>query len=381
MRRNMKVRAGETLATASLLSERATPKTVFPPRGGGRYVPGSHPKDHASRKAVIASILGLIGLALFLAPAPVRAQDGSDAAIDALIKELDADKKKGDDPKPEAPKQDEAKKPEAKPEAKPSDKPKAQAPSDKPKPKPAELTGKDKELDELLQSLGETKDEPDTQDERKRPGTPDMDRDKDEKQDPGQGDKDKDQAQDKKDQAGQGRDRQPRLTDKDKAIDEELEQLAGRRRKKGRDEDGDGQPSGPMGQIIKEMRDVEKRLGEPDTGEETRGRQQELVKQLDKIIEQIRQQQQQGGQGMAQRQGEQQGDQEGNNPGGAPNQRPRNPTDKHSLAKGKDQWGHLPPEQRQEMENINKEEALPTLEGLIRRYYVSVSRGKLNRGE
>ncbi|WP_165068540.1 hypothetical protein [Paludisphaera rhizosphaerae] len=321
--------------------------------------------------------LAAAALAVF-APTYARAQDGSDAAVEALIKDLDADKeKKADAKKPDAPKQDDAKKPEAKP----SDKPRGQAPADKPKPKPAELTGKDKELDDLLQSLGETKDKPDTQDERKRPGAPDMDQDKDKNQDAGQGDKNQDQDQKNQGGQGQGRNRQPRLTDKDKAIDEELEELAGRPRKRNRD-DGDGQASGPMGEMIKEMREVEKRLSEPDTGEETRGRQQQLVKQMEKLIEQIRQQQQQGGQGMAQgQQGEQQGDQEGNNPGGAPNQRLKNPTDKHSLAKGKDQWGHLPPEQRQEMENINKEEALPTLEGLIRRYYVSVSRGKLNRGE
>lgn len=144
-----------------------------------------------------------------------------------------------------------------------------------------------------------------------------------------------------------------------------------------------------MQEIVKEMRDIEKRLGEPDTGEETRGRQQQLVKRLETLIEQIRKERQeqrdrrmqrltrqQGGQP-----GDQEGRQEGNNPGGAPDQRPRRPTDKHLLAGGKDAWGHLPPELRQEMENVAKEESLPLSEDLVRRYYLSVSRGKTNRGD
>ena len=51
------------------------------------------------------------------------------------------------------------------------------------------------------------------------------------------------------------------------------------------------------------------------------------------------------------------------------------------LAGGKDIWGHLPPELRQEMENVFKEDALPTKEDLIRRYYLSVAKQKLVRGE
>ena len=44
-----------------------------------------------------------------------------------------------------------------------------------------------------------------------------------------------------------------------------------------------------MGQIIKEMRDVEQRLGKPDTGEDTQGKQKQIVKQLETLIEQMRQ--------------------------------------------------------------------------------------------
>ncbi|MDG3005534.1 hypothetical protein [Paludisphaera mucosa] len=325
--------------------------------------------------------LALLAAYAFLGPDPARAQDPSaDAALDALIKEIDEDKKPA--AKPEEPK-----KPDA-PAAKGDENPKPQAPADdakpddksRPKPRPDELSGKDKDLDALLESLGQTKDEPTAKDERKPPGGP-GDEDKD--QGSGQGDKD----QEKKDPS-QGGDRRPRLTDKDKAIDEELEELSGRRRKRNQREEGQGEGSGPMGEIIKEMRDVEKRLGEPDTGDETRGRQQQLVKRLETLIERIRQESQQQSK-MTQRQtqqpggkpGDQPGDQDGNNPGGAPNQRPRKPTDQRSLAGGKDAWGHLPPELRQEMENVSKEDSLPNSQELIRRYYLSVSRGKLNRGE
>ena len=57
------------------------------------------------------------------------------------------------------------------------------------------------------------------------------------------------------------------LQGKDKEIDEQLEEFAGKKRKKKDGEQEEG--SGPLGEVIKEMRDVEQRLGKPDTGEET----------------------------------------------------------------------------------------------------------------
>jgi hypothetical protein len=322
-------------------------------------------RHHENRSnAAGASLAALILAALVtVSPPHARAQDGGDAALDALIQEI------GEAEKAE---------PDAEEPRKPEDPPKPEEPkkaeeAKEPTPKPDELTGKDKELDDLLQSLGETEDEPETEKERRPPG------------DPGGGD----QGQPAKgESADDARDDGPGLDQKDRDIDEELEELAGRRRKKNQD-DGDGQGSGPMGEIVKEMRDIEKRLGEPDTGDETRGRQQQLVKRLETLIEQIqKQQQEQQSRRMQQmtrqqggRPGEQEGQQAGNNPEGAPNQRPQRPTDRRSLAGGKDEWGHLPPELRQEMENVAKEESLPMSEDLIRRYYLSVSRGRLNRGE
>ena len=57
------------------------------------------------------------------------------------------------------------------------------------------------------------------------------------------------------------------------------------------------------------------------------------------------------------------------------------PTGKHSNAGGKDIWGHLPAELRQEIENQTHEEPLSAKGELIDRYYLSVGKGKLVREE
>ena len=44
----------------------------------------------------------------------------------------------------------------------------------------------------------------------------------------------------------------------------------------------------------------------------------------------------------------------------------------------KNEWGHLPPELRTQLENVSREEALPAREELIKRYYMSLN--KKNRG-
>ena len=70
---------------------------------------------------------------------------------------------------------------------------------------------------------------------------------------------------------------------------------------------------------------------------------------------------------MAMRMVRQAGQKPGNKPGqtpgstagGAPAQKPAKPSDQHATAGGKDVWGHLPAELRQEMENVFKEEAAP----------------------
>ena len=41
--------------------------------------------------------------------------------------------------------------------------------------------------------------------------------------------------------------------------------------------------------MIKEMRDVEQRLGKPDPGEDTQTKQKQIIKRIDTLIEQVRQ--------------------------------------------------------------------------------------------
>jgi hypothetical protein len=191
---------------------------------------------------------------------------------------------------------------------------------------------------------------------------------------------------------GAGKDPQPKtksknldLQGKDKEIDQRLEEFAGKRRKKSRSDQEEG--SGPLGQIIKEMRDVEQKLGKPETGEDTQSKQKQIVKHIETLIQQAKQSGSQGQMALrmvrqqGQKPGEQQGQTPGANPGGAPATKPVKPPDRHAMPGGKDIWGHLPAELRQEMENVFKEDALPAKEDLIKRYYLSIAKQKLQRGE
>ena len=147
----------------------------------------------------------------------------------------------------------------------PGSSPAGDVPSRKPAPaKPdgsAAVSGKDQDLDDLLQKLGETKDVP-SPDDRPR-GAPG-----------GQPDR-QDQKPSRPGQTDRGK-----PGGKDKEIDEHLEELTGRRKKRNGD---DGQRTGKVGEIIKEMRDVEEKLGKPDTGEGTRDQQKKIVKNIDTL--------------------------------------------------------------------------------------------------
>lgn len=134
---------------------------------------------------------------------------------------------------------------------------------------------------------------------------------------------------------------------------------------------------------------MEERLGKPDTGEETRKKQAEIVKKMETLIEQAKNSQGQSqskkkSQGMAKgkpQPGQNPGDQAGTTGGNAPFTKPVKPTDRRSLAGGKELWGDLPPEVRQDLDNVMKEGFLPSREDLIRRYYLSLSKKKPTRGE
>jgi hypothetical protein len=240
---------------------------------------------------------------------------------------------------------------------------------DKPAPsKPggtSKVSEKDQELDDLLQKLGETKDEPSPDGRPKGP--------------PGGGDE-KPGPQ----PSGTEKPDRNKLNARDKETDEHLEELTGRRRKRKAD---DGQRSGKVGEMIKEMKDVEQKLGKPDTGEGTREQQKKIVKNIETMIDEAKR----SGSSMGRmvrrvrRPGQQQGQDEGQDQGalarGVGPQKPLPPTGKHSTAGGKHEWGHLPAELRQEIDNQMHEDPLTLKKELIERYYLSVGKGKLVREE
>jgi hypothetical protein len=221
----------------------------------------------------------------------------------------------------------------------------------------ATVAPKDQEIDELLQKLGETKETP-APDDRPRGGAPE---------------------ENKSERADRAK-----LGGKDKEIDERLEELTGRRKKRKADEE---KRSGPIGQIIKEMREVEQKLGKPDTGEGTRGQQKQIVKRIETLIEEMKRSGSASMRMMArrmrpgQRPGQQQGQKTGALARGAPPMKPAKPPSKHSNVGGRDIWGHLPPDLRQQMENTYNEQALDSQRELIERYSLSVAKGKLVREE
>jgi hypothetical protein len=235
--------------------------------------------------------------------------------------------------------------------------------SSKPKsPDAGKVSPKDQALDELLGKLGESKDEP-TSEDQPPGGGPGGDR-----QQPSRGQK---PTTDK-------------LGGKDKDLDERLEELTGRKKKKS---SSDEERTGPIGEMIKEMRDVEQRLGKPDPSEETQKKQKQIVKRIETLIEQAKQSGSSSGRLTIRRvrqdgqRGQQPGDQTGALARGAPPMKPAKPTSQHSTAGGKDIWGHLPDELREIMDNSFKEIDLDSKRDLISRYFLSVSKGKLVREE
>lgn len=236
--------------------------------------------------------------------------------------------------------------------------------------KSGEVSSKDKALDSLLEKLGASEDKPSPDDRPRGAGnTPP-----------------KDEAPSEKGEKSAKPDEKA-LTGKAQKLDEHLEEITGKRRKRDRRDQDD--EASPLSDVIKQMREVEERLGKPDTGEETRKKQTQIVKRLETLIEEMKSSQSQS-RSMRQRKlamkpGQQPGQQNSNDPGAtggnAPIAKPIKPNEKRSLLGGKDAWGHLPPELRQELENVFKEEPLPDQEDLIRRYYLSVSKKSLSRGE
>ncbi|MGO9601261.1 MAG: hypothetical protein ACLP7Q_25050 [Isosphaeraceae bacterium] len=240
-----------------------------------------------------------------------------------------------------------------------------------------DVSAKDKDLDLLLEKLGQTSDEPAADKKPRSHAGSGEPADRPEVPGEGAGDAPKPREKAKLDDRA--------LKGKDKEIDDRLEELTGRKRKKKGPHQED--QNSPLSQIIKEMRDVQERLSKPDSGEDTQSRQKRIVKQIETLIQQMRQSGSSGAMVLrrvrqdGQKPANQPGQTPGSTAGGAPPMKPAKPSDRHALAAGKDIWGHLPPELRQEMENGFKEDGLPAKEDLIRRYYLSVAKQKLVRGE
>jgi hypothetical protein len=222
---------------------------------------------------------------------------------------------------------------------------------------------KDQAIDNLLEKLGATNEEPAPEDRPRRPGG---------SEEPG-------------DRSNKPKATPAKLGGKDKDIDERLEEYTGRRKKRTA---ADDERSGPVGEIIKEMRDVEQRLGKPDPGKDTQNKQRQIVKRIETLIEQARQSGASGTRFVlrsVRQSGRERGQQPGGEQGalarGAPPMKPAKPTSQHSTAGGKEIWGHLPPELQQAMEASFKESELSSKAEMISRYFTSISKGKLVREE
>jgi len=224
---------------------------------------------------------------------------------------------------------------------------------------------KDQELDSFLEKLGETKDTPTPEDHPRNSS-------------PG--------GQPPKQPSGAEKPDPAKLGGKDKELDERLEEYTGKKKKRS---PSDEQRSGPVGEIIKEMRDVEQRLNKPDTSEDTRNKQKQIVRKIDTLIEQVRKSGSSAGRLMlrrvrqpgGQQPGQQPGDQQGALARGAGPMKPAKPTSQHSTAGGKDIWGHLPADLQNVMEATFKEQPLHVKAEMISRYFLSVAKGKLVREE
>jgi hypothetical protein len=321
--------------------------------------------------------VGACALAIVIAAGTGRtwAQDGGktkDDALEALLKELNEPAKPGAKSDKAAKTQGQKEEPAGEKSASGSSTDKtgkaAAAKQGKPSapktPEAAKVAPKDQALDELLGKLGETKDEPTPEDHPPGGG-------------PGEGPRQPPPG---------GKPGADKLGGKDKDLDERLEELTGRKKKKR--SSADQERTGPIGDMIKEMRDVEQRLGKPDPSEATQKKQKQIVKRIETLIEQAKQSGSSMGQltirrvrQPGQQQGQQPGDQTGALARGAPPMKPMKPTSQHSTAGGKDVWGHLPAELRQIMENSFKETGLDSRRELIERYFLSVGKGTLVRGE
>ncbi len=320
------------------------------------------------RSTVARTLAFAVALLLLTWPLDASAQQEppKDDALDQLLEKVEGQDDKPKPAKPEAAKPVDEPKPDDAP--KPTDPEKPTMPGHIGGGDPAKSTGevapKDEAIDSLLEKIGETTDKPDAEGKTNAPKPGDEPQPGDEPK-PGDG-----EAKPQPDPIKEG----------DKAIDQDLEEQMGRVRKKkgGRDED-----AGMLADSVKQMREVEKRLGEPDTGEETRQKQKQILKTLDEVLEKVRivQSRSQGKPSGSPKPGDPQpGDPSQTNDPGAgahnvkPVTRPKSPKDLDRARGNKDAWGQLPPDLQIDKANAFGERPLPSKGPLVDRYFEAVAK-------
>jgi hypothetical protein len=304
-----------------------------------------------STRSWIAATLTAASLGFGWPSAGLAQDKPKDEGLEKLLEKLEDKDKDKDRPTPD----------------KPADKEKDAIPGKAKAPDAGKVAPKDQELDKLLEGLGQTKDTPAPDD--KKPGGAGP-------EDPSPPRPDKPRPDD--------------LKGGEKDLDKELERITGKKEKPKDKRDRKGEEDGPLGNVIKEMRDVEERLGKPDTGEETRKKQTEIVKNLDDLIERMKNAPSQA-QGLkmireGKKPGQPQPGQPGNQPGamanGPPPTRPTDPKKGQLPTElAKSIWGQLPAQFRDEMGNVLNEHPLPTRADLIKLYYLSLGNKDSNREE
>ena len=328
---------------------------------------------------------------------PILAQDPAkkDEALEKLLEKLDEPKPKADAPADPIKKPEPKKSTQGEPAKQDKDDaleklldnldgPKPTEPGKADEKKAAgEVGSKDESLDKLLEGLGGLDDKP-SPDDKKQGGSGNS------ASDPPPPTPGGDEAKSNS------------LDDASKKLDELLEEKTGRRPKKkpnqgkgegqGQGQKGDGEEGdgGPLGDLVKQMREVENRLNEPDTGAETRQKQTEIVKNLDTLLEQMRNSSSQSQAMKMMRGGPKPGGPpqpgQGNQPGatgqGVGLSKPTAPkTPPAAVELVKEVWGQLPPQFRDDMANVLNEKALPAKAEMIRLYYLSLGKKSASKGD
>jgi hypothetical protein len=143
--------------------------------------------------------------------------------------------------------------------------------------------------------------------------------------------------------------------------------------------------SDPLERIDQHMRDVQQRLAQSDSGDETQTLQKEIVDDLETLIEQAKK----GGNNNKQQQGKQkrqtsskqvgqqaQPNNQASEPQDGAKARPGDVSDEQKAANARivrAVWGHLPEKMREEMQQASQDTGLPKYRSLIELYFRAIA--------